>query len=211
VGCWAIVAVKSRVHCKRRLSAVLEPQERLELVRRMLDHVLAAAAGSTHVDRVLVVSPERDDLRESIDLVTDAGIGLNEALELARGHARAQGAREIVVLPADLPRLATEDVDALIAAGRGAGVAIAPDRRHAGTNALYLPASADVAFSFGARSLHAHIARARSRGFEPSLICRAGFEFDIDMPEDLLTPADLPRPQSMRSRWSWSNAERRQP
>jgi 2-phospho-L-lactate guanylyltransferase len=124
------------VYCKRRLSAVLEPQERLELVRRMLDHVLAAAAGSTHVNRVLVVSPERDDLRESIDLVTDAGIGLNEALELARQHARAQGAREIVVLPADLPRLATGDVDALIVRGRGAGVAIAPDRRQTGTRAL---------------------------------------------------------------------------
>jgi len=211
VSCWAIVAVKSRVQCKRRLSAVLAPQERLELVRRMLAHVLAAAADSGDVDRVLVVSPERDDLRDSIAVVADDGVGLNEALELARQYARASGAREIVVLPADLPRLAAGDVDALIAAGRAAGIAIAPDRRHIGTNGLYLPSSADFAFSFGKRSLHAHVARARSQGYEPGVVRRTGFEFDVDMPEDLLKPAGAPNPRPARPPWPWSNAERRQP
>ena len=40
MSCWAIVPIKSRAHCKRRLAATLRPAERVEFVRRMLDHVL---------------------------------------------------------------------------------------------------------------------------------------------------------------------------
>jgi 2-phospho-L-lactate guanylyltransferase len=208
MSCWAIVAIKSRVQCKRRLAAVLEPPERIDLVRRMLDHVLAVAAGAGEVDRVLVVSPERDVLPDSIAVEADEGVGLNEALELARKRARSSGALEIVVLPADLPRLASDDVAALIDSGRSSGVAVAPDRAYSGTNGLYLASTADLAFRFGRRSLEAHIAGARAFGFDPAIVQRAGFEFDIDTPADLLTSAVRPSPRPTGWRWSYSSAGR---
>ena len=208
MSCWAIVAVKSRVLCKRRLAAVLEPPERLDLVRRMLDHVLAVAASAGEVDRVLVVSPERDVLPDSIAVVADEGVGLNEALDLARHRARSAGAREIVVLPADLPRLASDDVDALIDSGRSAGVAVAPDRALSGTNGLYLASTADLAFRFGRRSFEAHTAGARGSGFEPAIVRRAGFEFDIDTPGHLLVSVATPSSSLALWRWSYSSAGR---
>jgi 2-phospho-L-lactate guanylyltransferase len=185
VSCWAIVAVKSRAQCKLRLAGVLAPHERLELVRRMLDHVLTVAGASAEIDRVLVVSPERDRVPPSIGIVADAGTGLNEALEVARSRARAAHVDEIVVLPADLPRLTTQDVETLITAGRHAGIAVAGDSAHVGTNGLYLSPTLDLAFSFGSHSLEAHLAAARALGIRPAIVRRPGFELDVDTPRDL--------------------------
>ena len=203
MGCWAIVAIKSRMQCKRRLAGVLEPPARLDLVRQMLDHVLAAVADSAEADRLLVVSPERDSLPDSIAVEADDGVGLNEALELARRRACSEGARGIVVLPADLPRLANVDIDALVEAGRRAGVAVAPDRAGVGTNGLYLASQAPIEFRFGVHSFDAHLAGARSAGFEPAVVRRPGFEFDLDTPEDLRSSSgtSVSPPQ-----WRWSYA-----
>src|SRR5678815_5246247 len=71
-------------------------------------------------------------------------------------RARAALARELVFLPADLPRLKAADVDALVLAGRGARIAIAPDRRGTGTNGLYLPAALDFPCRFGVESRARH-------------------------------------------------------
>jgi 2-phospho-L-lactate guanylyltransferase len=185
LSCWAIVAIKSRAQCKRRLAAVLEPLERLQLVAQMLDHVLATAEACPEIDRVLVVSPETAGLPDTTATVADSGADLNAALDVARAHARAAGATELVVLPADLPQLMMADLSALIAAGRAAGVAIAADRSGSGTNALYLRASHDLAFAFGAGSCAAHVAAARRVGVEPAQVRRPGLELDIDTPRDL--------------------------
>jgi 2-phospho-L-lactate guanylyltransferase len=185
MSCWAIVAINTRLRRKRRLHGELDPAGRDALARRMLGRVLAAAQGAQTVERVLIVSPSRDSLPPGYELVQDGGEGLSAAFDCARSSARAGRARELVLLPADLPQLVSADVDALVESGRNAGIAIAPDRSGAGTNGLYLPAALDFECRFGLRSRMRHEAEARRRGFDPAIVIRDGLAADLDTPADL--------------------------
>jgi len=206
VSCWAVVAVKARAHCKQRLATALSAAERVDLVRRMLDHVLSTTAGCRAIDRVVVVSPERDRVPAELAVLIDAGTGLNEALDAARSEVRAQGASELLILPADLPLLEVADLDLLVEAGRGAGVAIATDRTGLGTNGLYLGTALDFPFRFGTRSHVAHVAAARALGIAHETLRCAGFAFDVDTPHDVRR-LQTPRPPVAQWGWSWSSVE----
>lgn len=181
----ALVPVKRREAAKLRLAPRLAPAERLALSRAMLDAVAGALAGSAAVREVVFVSAERDTIPARHRVLADPGGGLNVALESARALVAAEGADEILVLPADLPLVAAADVDAFIAGARAAGLAIAGDAAGTGTNALLLPARAPFRFRFGPDSLAAHQAEARRAGFAAAVVERPGLGFDVDTPEDL--------------------------
>ncbi len=181
----ALVPVKRREAAKLRLSARLEPAERLALSRALLRSVVDALAGSAAVGEVVFVSAARDTIPERHRVLPDPGGGLNAALESARALLAAEGADEILVLPADLPLVTASDVDAIVARGRGAGLALAGDAAGTGTNALFLPARGPFRFRFGTESLAAHQAEARRAGFAAALVESPGLGFDVDTPEDL--------------------------
>ena len=185
VNCWAVVAINTRLRRKRRLRGALDAADRDALTRRMLDSVLAAAGDARSIARVLIVSPDDEGLPHGYEILHDDGAGLSAAFELARTRGRAALAREFVFLPADLPRLRAADVDALVLAGRGARIAIAPDRRGTGTNGLYLPAALDFPCQFGVESRARHEAEARRCGIEPAIVIRRGLAHDLDTPADL--------------------------
>lgn len=185
MNCWAVVAINTRLRRKGRLRGALDAADRDALTRRMLDSVLAAAVGARSIARVLIVSPDDEGLPHGYEILHDDGAGLSAAFELARTRGRAALARELVFLPADLPRLKAADVDALVLAGRGARIAIAPDRRGTGTNGLYLPAALDFPCQFGVESRARHEAEARRRGIEPAIVMRRGLALDLDTPADL--------------------------
>ena len=206
MSCWAVVAVKARAHCKQRLATALSATERVDLVRRMLDHVLSTVAGCRAIDRIVVVSPERDRVPAEVPVLIDAGTGLNEALDVARAEVRAHGADELLILPADLPLLEVADLDLLIGAGRVAGVGIATDRTGLGTNGLYLGAALDFPFCFGMHSHVAHVAAAQALGVAHETLRCAGFAFDVDTPRDVRR-LQTPRPPVPQWGWSWSSVE----
>jgi 2-phospho-L-lactate guanylyltransferase len=182
---WALVPIKSRADCKGRLADWLAPVVRLDVVRGMLETVLAALRESRSIERVAVVSPERDSVPEDVLVIGDSGRGLNSALDMARTELVARGAGELVVLPADLPLLAAADVDLLVTRGRRAGFALATDAEGSGTNALYLSRPAAFRFSFGMGSRVRHLEEAARLGLAAETVCRRGLEFDLDRVEDL--------------------------
>jgi 2-phospho-L-lactate guanylyltransferase len=184
-SCWALVAVKQRAECKARLAARLTADARLALQRLMLDRVLGALRAARTIDRIAVVSPERDTVPSDIVVLEDAGHGLNAALEAARHALLQQGATALVVLPADLPLVTAADIDTLIDNGRRAGFAIAADAAGTGTNALYLPCATDFRFQFGPGSRRHHMEEALRLGLKPALVRARGLEFDLDVAEDL--------------------------
>jgi 2-phospho-L-lactate guanylyltransferase len=181
----ALVAIKARAQCKSRLAEILPPAARLQLVRAMLDAVIHAARSSQTLRQVLVVSPERDCLPAQIPVLADSGGGLNDALSAARAALLEFGCREVVVLPADLPQVTGDDIDALVRAGRRGGFAIAPDAAGVGTNALYLNSPRPFRFRFGPDSARLHFEQAHSMGLDPQRVQRAGLEFDVDCPDDV--------------------------
>jgi 2-phospho-L-lactate guanylyltransferase len=189
--CYALVPIKARALCKGRLAPSLTADRRLELVRFMLARVLAALTQADCVSHVAVVSAERDTVPAQITVLTDPGGGLNAALEHAQRGLLELGAREIVVLPADLPRISADDIVALVRAGRAGGCALAPDTGDTGTNALYwscerrAPLESSLRFQFGSDSKQRHLAEARRLGLHARLVHRPGLAFDVDTPADL--------------------------
>jgi 2-phospho-L-lactate/phosphoenolpyruvate guanylyltransferase len=184
----ALVAIKSRERCKSRLAGALAPAARLALVRSLLAGVLSACREARSVERVLVVSPERDAVPAETAVLCDSGESLNVALTDACAALGQLGCAEALILPADLPQVTGAEIDRLVALGRETGFAIAPDAAQLGTNALYLRAGACLPlfrFQFGEDSLRRHLQEAARLRLEARVVCLPGLAFDVDAPEDL--------------------------
>lgn len=190
-GCAAVIAVKHRARGKSHLADCLSSKERARLIRAMLGRVIDAAEAAQSIALTLVVSPERDTIPQSIPVLLDEGVGLNEAFTLARATLHRMGVAAMLALSADLPSVDAVDLDALTAAASGSGVALAPDVRGTGTNALVSPVDLPMRFQFGCDSRKLHTEEARRLGIELSIVLRPGLAFDVDLPADLARLGDL--------------------
>ncbi len=182
---WALVPVKARDQGKQRLAASLGDPARAQLVRRMLDDVLATLAACPQVDHTLVMSPERDALPGDTHLLPDPATGMNAALTLAVSTLAARGATCVALVAADLPLLLPADITALVAAAGASGVALAPDARGTGTNAVCLAIPTQFRLHFGPGSFALHQAEAQVHGIRATSVVRRGLGFDVDEPSDL--------------------------
>ena len=183
-----IVPHRGLAASKTRLAPVLDAGERETLARTLLERVLSVARQAC--DDVVVISPAAE-LRPIVEaagarLVVQRGMGLNEGLEQARAEALDDGVDVLTVLHGDLPNLAPEDIDALVAAVPAPrGVAIAPDRAGTGTNGLAQSPPDAIGFAFGPGSLARHRAAAEQAGVPLKVVERPGLAFDLDTPADL--------------------------
>ena len=92
----------------------------------------------------------------------------------------------MLFLPADLPFVTLEDIDALIAAACDHDAVIAPDARHFGTNALLLTPPQLIEPQFGEQSFTAHVQAIRcSPDKRLHIVERPSLAHDIDLPADL--------------------------
>ena len=192
--CWALVPVNTRALCKTRLAGRLAADSRLLLVRLMLERALTALRESRTVDRVAVVSPERDTVPADVPMLPDRGGGLNDALEAARQTLIERGARELVVLQGDLPLVTADDIDRLVESGRRSGFALATDAAGTGTNALFVTLTVPFRFQFGPGSRFLHMDEAARVGLQAQLLRADGFALDVDGPADLAELLDRGEP-----------------
>ena len=174
----AVVPLRLGAPRKSRLASCLSPVEREKLADQLFTHVTSVVSNHPGVTRVIVLSPVRPQ-SSIVRWRADRGRGLNAELEALRKELRAE---DLLVLHADLPLLAAQDVTAMISAARQTGVSIAPDHRETGTNAVAIQNERSFPFAFGSGSLAAHVA---ATGGETSLVRRIGLALDIDLPEDL--------------------------
>jgi 2-phospho-L-lactate/phosphoenolpyruvate guanylyltransferase len=194
-----VVPVRSFEGAKSRLGAVLDAEERRELVERLLRRTVAEALATPGVTEVVVVSPDVEVLALAATLdarpVVQRSRGLNPAIHEARDASA--GALRLLVLPADIPAVSAAAIGAVLAAGEAAGspsVAVAPDRHGRGTNALLLdpPNVIDPAFGGDSRAAHAWLASSAEAAFAevPGIL-----GLDVDTPDDLLL-ADAERAET---------------
>lgn len=193
--CWAVVAVKWPAAGKGRLAEVLSAEQRQQLVQSMFLHVVATLQAAASVDGMAIVTPEPQRIEqllgaevvrnERVLLLADPNRGLNGAFMHAAEVLAQRGADELLVLHADLPLLSPAEVDQLIVTGRQTGFAIAPDKLAQGTNGVFLALPTRFQFQFGADSCALHLAEAARLGWSAQRVRLAGFEFDVDEPEDL--------------------------
>lgn len=177
----AIVPVGALEGAKSRLSPVLAPSERRELVLSMLDAVLAACAAAESVTAVLVVTPEPEVVPAGVDVLVDAGSGHADAIRLALADSRARTGA--VVVMADCPLVTAEALDTLVAAARPIALAPAHD---GGINALATRRPLSFEPAFGLRKgADVTVARARAAGLEIAVVDDPLFALDIDRPEHM--------------------------
>jgi 2-phospho-L-lactate guanylyltransferase len=184
------IPVRALEGAKSRLGAVLDAEERRDLVEGLLRLAVDAARATPGVGDVVVVSPDPEVLAVAVAAgaspLLQRSRGLNPALQEAR--EAAVGADRLLILPGDLPTVTAADLAAILAAGERAGspsVVLVPDRHRRGTNALLLdpPEVIDPAFGGDSRAGHAWLAESADIRF----VELAGIlELDLDTPDDLL-------------------------
>ncbi len=188
---WAIVPVKPLRRGKSRLSKVLTEDERTNLNKTMLINILKTLQRVEEVDTILVVSRDPFALSLARDfkartVLEDGSPELNTALRRAAMVAQAYQVHEILVLPADLPLIKPEHLKEFINhSGNPPEIVIAPDRRHNGTNALYINPAGLIEFCYGPGSFDIHIKNAKAANARIDIVESPVFGLDLDLPEDL--------------------------
>ena len=115
----AIIPVKHLHDSKRRLAHLLSAEARADLIGRFLDNLLLTLSATPGIDRTWVVTCDptvvRLARRRGVDvLLESAADGLNAAAARGAAHSAAQGATAVLLLPADLPFVRVEDIEAML-------------------------------------------------------------------------------------------------
>jgi 2-phospho-L-lactate guanylyltransferase len=163
----------------------------------MLADVLDALDATPGLDGAAVVSRDADVAalarRRGLRVIPETGAGLNAAVAQAANVLSAEGCARLLVMPADLPLAAPEEIAQILAAlPEAPGLALVPDRHGVGTNALACAPPDAVAPSFGAGSFARHLEAARDAGIPATVLRLPGLGLDIDTPEDLRALTEMP-------------------
>lgn len=198
-----LIPVKAFNQAKRRLSSALSSEARAVLAQRFANAVVDAA----HDLPVAIVCDDDAVIRwarsRRLVVLHEPGTGLNAAVSTAVAQLRNAGVLRAIVVHSDLPL--ARDIRWL---ADEAGITLAPDHRHDGTNALSLPLVGPVLenfeFAYGVGSFvkHHHQALAITKrfGISTRVVDDPDLDHDVDMPEDLddvFSPLDtsLPSPR----------------
>lgn len=187
-GIVAIVPMKPLHMSKTRLADVLTPSQRSSLSLGMF-HIVVRAALDSAADEVWVFGGDDTVKRHTLEMGArwneDRGKDLNDSLYHAFHKAYSIGYAP-VYLPADLPFLQAQDVDALVSAsGQGQMLVLSPALRDAGTNAMLVPLASRFRPALGLDSFERHKENAEGLGIAFAVHESDGLGLDLDMPEDL--------------------------
>lgn len=188
---WVIIPVKPLRLAKSRLAAVLTPEQRQRLAESMLRHVLGVVRTVPQVTGTLVISRDNRALalaREyGAKTVQESGTPeLNTALMRATQVVASWRSDAMLILPADLPLLAAEDVSGMIRMGQDDPcIVLATDRNKDGTNALFVRPPGLIKFAYGPGSYQRHGILARDAGASVYVYESERLVQDIDLPEDI--------------------------
>ena len=188
---WVIIPVKPLNRAKSRLATVLSPEQRHQLAESMFRHVLDVVRHVPQVIGTLVIS--RDNRALSIAREYDAKTvqetgtpELNSALTRATQVVASWGVDSVLVLPADLPLVTSQDIVNIITMGQGMpSVVLASDQNQDGTNALFMRPPGVIPYSYGSGSYLRHVEAAKEAGIEARTYFSNQLALDIDVSPDL--------------------------
>jgi 2-phospho-L-lactate guanylyltransferase len=187
---WALVPVKSPAHAKSRLAPALSAAERAALAGHMARDVLAALRAAPSLTGIALLTADAAGHALATEFgcrefPEDAQRDLCANLDAAAAALAAEGANAVIIVPTDLPTLAADDVQALIASLEQ-GVTIAPASMDGGTNALAMAPPGAGPCLFGADSARRHLDAARRRGVAARRLELPAFARDVDSVDDVL-------------------------
>lgn len=187
----AIVPTKALDRAKGRLAGLLSEEERRDLALAMLEDVLRSLRSVARLETVVVVSPDDGALDLARSLGAEAVIerpsvrGINQALNQGVDYLAPRGIEALLVLPADVPGVAPDDIEAVLdALPPDEGMVICPSAR-GGTGALALRPPGLIPFRFGPDSFTLHRREAAAQGIPTRVLRINSLLNDIDEPPDL--------------------------
>lgn len=186
----AIVPVKTLTLAKARLASVLNPAERAQFSVAMLVDTLDALRKVKKLHSITVVSADRSvrniaGLHGATWLWEGKRRGLNKAVRLAIRDSKAKGASAALIMPADIPLVASREIVDFLDHAASYSVALTPSKDGTGTNALLMHPPGIIRPVFGRNSFQKHLALASRLGLSRRVIRARGISFDIDEPKDL--------------------------
>ncbi len=180
-----LIPVNRLDRAKGRLAALLEPEERAELVRRSLAAGLAAVEDAG-MEAVVLTSDKAVEAEVPAGvrvLGEDPGLrGLSAQIERAAGLL---GVEELLILHADLPLVTAEALRALVAQAPPAPSATLVRPGDGGTNAMLLRPPGRFPLAYGQGSGDLHEAAAREAGVAVRRADAPALALDLDTPADV--------------------------
>jgi 2-phospho-L-lactate guanylyltransferase len=192
---YAVIPVKDPYESKTRLSSILNPESRRKLTLLMLEDVVSTLKSSKTLTGVVVVSSSLEvlNLVENLGCKTvregAKGVGLNKAVELGVEYAGKLGAEAVLIMPADIPMIDSEDVDRLLLTGfclEKPYMVVSPSE-DGGTNALMLSIPTPITFRFGSDSYRLHLYEAEKTKSNIAIFHSKKLMLDIDDEGDLVS------------------------
>ena len=188
---YSITPVQTLHKGKSRLSPLLNPSQRDQLSRKMLNVVLSTIQASKAIEGMIVVSPDEEVMKIASDfgaygLKEEREAGVNAAVRKGLDFAIENHADAIVVLPGDLPLLTTEDLINLVdEVTSEPTVVITPSNRLDGTNALLMKPPNIMEFHYDQDSFRSHFLEAVEHEVRLKTVLRKGLMTDLDDGMDL--------------------------
>ena len=187
-----LIPVKDIAQAKTRLSRMLSLDEREHLVWAMFQDVSRAVQSSIKAERVVLVSSFAPAIKQARRLGWDVLVEHSQQSESASVDWASrvladEGCHTVMRLPADLPLVTGEDIDALLSVELRAPAALmVPSREGTGTNAIVRTPATLFPSRFGPNSLALHRQEAERIGVECVIINNPRIALDIDDPQDLM-------------------------
>ena len=190
---WAVVPVKALGQAKSRLAGTLSCDARVELARAMLEDVLEALVQTRTLAGLIVVTADANATTLAARLGArilseDATRGHTRAVMAGARLLHAEGREGMLTVPADVPALAPDEVERLVALHKAPpAFTIAPAHDGRGSNAIIASPPTAVPLAFGDDSFLPHIAAARAAGIEPTIVTGLeGIALDVDGRDELV-------------------------
>lgn len=186
-----LIPIKDPAHAKTRLAELLSPDERRKLAWVMFEDVSRAADAARKPDCVVAVTSFRPAIehakRRGWDvLVEESQASESASIDWASRALAGRGFDGVMRLPADLPLVRAEDIDALLSIElRAPAALLVPSREGTGTNAIIRMPPDLFPSRFGPGSLALHKEEAARAGVECLVVTNSRIALDIDDPSDL--------------------------
>jgi 2-phospho-L-lactate guanylyltransferase len=188
---WAIVPVKPLERGRSRLADIFTQDERTTLNRFLLENTLRVLSSVPDIENVMVISPDPATLSIARDLGArtvqeNDEPHLNITLMRATVVAQTYETRGVLILPADLPLITSEDIELMLEKlGEPPAVVIAPDRHREGTNALLVCPAGLLDYQYGPKSFEKHCRLAHQAGASVEICELSSLSLDLDDPADI--------------------------
>jgi len=191
VTIWAVLPVKPLAAGKSRLHNYLDPGEIIELNKGLFESTFERIMNCKSIDRLMVVTHDPQlltytEANDGVGLLENSPSSLNQAISQAFSVIEEEDPGPVLVIPADLPKMRSEDLAELISLGISERfLVIVPDCHQTGTNALYLSSPTLIKPRFGHRSFQKHTSQALKKTADLTIWINKPMQYDLDTFQDL--------------------------